>query len=122
MVIGFAYFYTSIVFNPVEIANNLKKTGAVIPGIRPGKTTQDYIASQIKYITLMGALFLFVIAEIPTLLSKIFNLGSLSFGGTSIIIVVGVITELTKIIFAEKAIKGYKTSKKSVLFGVPTKL
>jgi preprotein translocase subunit SecY len=117
LIVFFAYFYTSIIFNPVEVANNLKKSGAVIPGIRPGKATQDYIAKQIKYITFIGALFLFLIAEIPTLLAAIFHLQSLSFGGTSIIIVVGVITELTKIILSEKVLKEYKTSK-NVLFGI----
>ena len=93
MIIGFSYFYTSMILNPLEIANNFKKSGGVIPGVRPGKPTSDYIASQLKWVIGIGAVALCIIALVPTVLSGIFGLSRLSFAGSSIIITVGVLME-----------------------------
>lgn len=92
LVLMFAYFYTSITFNPMEVANNLKKSGASIPGIRPGKPTQEYLEKVLKYIIFIGAVGLVIIALIPIFFSGVFN-ANVSFGGTSLIIIVGVILE-----------------------------
>lgn len=92
LVLMFAYFYTSITFNPMEVANNLKKSGASIPGIRPGKPTQEYLEKVLKYIIFIGAVGLVVIAIIPIFFSGVFG-ANVSFGGTSLIIIVGVILE-----------------------------
>lgn len=95
LLIAFAYFYTAITFNPVEVANNLKKQGGFIPGIRPGRPTQDYLTTVLNYIILIGAAGLTVIALIPIIFTGLAN-ASIGFGGTSIIIVVGVILEIVK--------------------------
>ncbi len=95
LLIFFAYFYTAITFNPVEVANNLKKQGGFIPGIRPGRPTIDYLTSVLNYVILMGAVGLTIVALIPIVFTGIFN-ASIGFGGTSIIIVVGVILEILK--------------------------
>lgn len=92
LVLMFAYFYTSITFNPMEVANNLKKSGASIPGIRPGKPTQEYLEKVLKYIIFIGAVGLVIIALIPIFFSGVFG-ANVSFGGTSLIIIVGVILE-----------------------------
>ena len=115
LVIAFAYFYTNISFNPIEIANNLKKSNGLIPGIRPGKPTVDYLTKQMKYMTFVGAVFLFIIAEVPTFLSLAFGLNNLSFGGTSIIIVVGVIIETMNLIKANRMSKSYTKPKQSLI-------
>lgn len=95
-IIVFAYFYTSITFNPLEIANNIKKQGGFIPGIRPGKPTSDYLNKILNYIVLIGAIGLTIVAVIPIVLSGIFNITRISFIGTSLIIIVGVIQETLK--------------------------
>jgi preprotein translocase subunit SecY len=98
LIIAFGYFYIAISFNPIEIANNLKKTGGFVRGIRPGKPTSDYIQKITNRITLLGSLFLAIVAIVP-LLVNIFLTGSLgivAFGGTSLLIVVGVALETTK--------------------------
>lgn len=95
LVFMFAYFYTSITFNPMEVANNLKKSGASIPGIRPGKPTQEYLEKVLKYVVFIGAVGLVIIAIIPIFFNGVFN-ASVSFGGTSLIIIVGVILETIK--------------------------
>lgn len=92
LVLMFAYFYTSITFNPMEVSNNLKKSGASIPGIRPGKPTQEYLEKVLKYIIFIGAVGLVIIAIIPIFFSGVFG-ANVSFGGTSLIIIVGVILE-----------------------------
>ena len=92
LVLMIAYFYTSITFNPMEVANNLKKSGASVPGIRPGKPTQEYLEKVLKYIIFIGAVGLVIIALIPIFFSGVFN-AQVSFGGTSLIIIVGVIIE-----------------------------
>ncbi|MCQ2423376.1 MAG: preprotein translocase subunit SecY [Clostridia bacterium] len=110
LIILFAFFYIQISFNPVEVANNLKKNGGFIPGIRPGKPTSDYITKILYRITLIGALCLAVIAVVP-LLINVCSGGSMSgiaFGGTSIIIVVGVILETVREIEAQMTMRHYK--------------
>lgn len=107
MIIIFAYFYTSITFNPLEIANNLRRQSGVIPGINPGKPTSDYLNRVLNYIILIGAIFLMVIALIPIICSGLFN-ANVSFGGTSIIIIVGVVLETLKQIESMMAKRYYK--------------
>lgn len=115
MVIGFAYFYSQIAFNPLEISTNLKKQGAFIPGVRPGKPTADYLTAQMKYMTFWGAVFLFLLTQIPTVICHFSHIGSLSFGGTSIIIIVGVCQETAMVIKAETIGSSYKVRSKSFL-------
>lgn len=93
LIIGFSYFYTDMILNPVEIANNFKKTGATIPGVRPGQPTVEYMKTQIHATVGLGALACCLIALVPCVLSGVFGLSRLSFAGTSILITVGVILE-----------------------------
>lgn len=105
--IFFAYFYTSITFNPLEIANNMKKSGGFIPGIRPGKPTSDYLNKILNYIVFIGAVGLAFVAFIPIFFNGVFN-ADVSFGGTSIIIIVGVIIETLKQIESQMRVRYYK--------------
>ena len=107
LIIAFAYFYTSITFNPLEVANNMKKAGGFIPGIRPGKPTSDYIKKILNYIIFIGAAGLTVVAVLPIFFSGIFN-ANVSFGGTSIIIIVGVVIETIKQIESQMLVRYYK--------------
>lgn len=107
LVIFFAYFYTSITFNPIEVANNMKKQGGFIPGIRPGKPTTDYLNKILNYVIFIGAVGLIVVAVIPIFFSGVFG-ASVSFGGTSLIIVVGVILETLKQIESQMIVRNYK--------------
>ena len=107
LVIMFAYFYTSITFNPMEVANNLKKSGASIPGIRPGKPTQEYLERVLKYIIFIGAVGLVIVALIPIFFSGVFG-ANVSFGGTSLIIIVGVILETMKQIDSKMLERNYE--------------
>ena len=107
LIIAFAYFYTSITFNPLEIANNMKKQGGFIPGIRPGKPTSDYLNKILSYIVLIGAVGLSIIAFMPIFFSGVFK-ANVSFGGTSIIIIVGVIIETIKQIESQMLVRYYK--------------
>ena len=107
LVILFAYFYTSITFNPLEISNNMKKQGGFIPGIRPGKPTVDYLNKILKYIIFIGAAGLTIVAVVPFFFNGVFG-ASVSFGGTSIIIVVGVVLETIKQIESQMAVRYYK--------------
>lgn len=107
LVIAFAYFYTSITFNPLEIANNMKRQGGFIPGIRPGKPTSDYLTKILNYIVLIGAVGLMIVAIIPIFFNGVFS-ASVSFGGTSIIIIVGVIIETLKQIESQMLVRYYK--------------
>ena len=102
----FAYFYTSITFNPMEIANNMKKQGGFIPGIRPGKPTTDYLQSILGYIIFIGAVGLCIIALIPIFFNGYFG-ANVSFGGTSIIIVCGVVLETIKQIESQMLVRHY---------------
>ncbi len=107
LIIGFAYFYTTIQFNPVEMANNLRKNGGSIPGIRPGKSTSDFISKILSRITLMGALFLSVIAVLPILISNIGQI-NISLGGTSVLIVVGVALDTVQNLESQMMMRHYK--------------
>ena len=105
--IFFAYFYTSITFNPLEIADNMKKQGGFIPGIRPGRPTSDYLTKLLNYIIFIGAVGLVIIAIIPFFFNGVFS-ASVSFGGTSIIIIVGVILETVTQIESMMVVRNYK--------------
>ena len=107
LVIAFAYFYTSITFNPLEIADNMKKQGGFIPGIRPGKPTSEYLTKILNYIIFIGAVGLVIVAIIPIFFEGAFNV-SISFGGTSLIIIVGVIIETLKQIESRMLVRNYK--------------
>ena len=103
----FAYFYTSITFNPLEVADNIKKQGGFIPGIRPGKPTSDYLEKLLTYIIFIGAVGLIIVAVIPFFFNGIFK-AQVSFGGTSLIIVVGVVLETVKQIESQLLVRDYK--------------
>lgn len=107
LIIFFAYFYTSITFNPIEVANNMKKQGGFIPGIRPGKPTTDYLTKVLNHIILIGAIGLTIVSIIPIFFSGAFG-AQVSFGGTSIIIIVGVIIETIKQIESQLLVRHYK--------------
>lgn len=107
LIIAFAYFYTSITFNPLEIANNMKKQGGFIPGIRPGKPTSDYLSKILSYVVFIGAAGLVIIAVVPIFFSGVFK-ASVSFGGTSLIIIVGVVIETLKQIESQMLVRYYK--------------
>nr|WP_241426884.1 preprotein translocase subunit SecY [Dysosmobacter acutus] len=108
MIIGFSYFYATIQFNPVEISNNLKKQGGFIPGFRPGKPTTDFISKVLSKITLFGAIYLGIVAICPLIVGKIMGNFSLSIGGTSVIIVVGVALETVKALESQMLMRQYK--------------
>ncbi len=108
MIIGFSYFYSSIQFNPVEIANNLKKQGGFIPGFRPGKPTVDFIRKVLNKITLFGAIYLGIVAICPLILGRLVGNNSLAIGGTSVIIVVGVALETVKALESQMLMRQYK--------------
>ena len=107
LLIFFAYFYTSITFNPIEIAENIKKQGGFVPGIRPGKPTSDYLAGILNYIIFIGACGLTIIGVLPIFFNGVFG-ASVSFGGTSLIIVVSVILETIKQIESQMLVRNYK--------------
>ena len=111
LIIFFAYFYATIQFNPVEVANNLKKNGGYIPGFRPGKPTSEFIKKVLNKITLFGAIYLGIIAVVPILISHFSttaDLSGISLGGTSIIIVVGVALETVRALEAQLLMRNYK--------------
>ncbi len=108
MIIGFSYFYSTIQFNPVEISNNLKKNGGFIPGFRPGKPTADFIKKVLNKVTLFGAIYLGIVAILPLLIGKIVGNPSLSIGGTSVIIVVGVALETVQALESQMLMRQYK--------------
>ena len=107
MIIGFAYFYATIQFNPVEMANNLRKNGGAVPGIRPGKPTSDFISKILSRITLMGALFLSVIAILPIIIGNVGNI-NISLGGTSVLIMVGVALDTVNNLESQMMMRHYK--------------
>ena len=108
LIIVFAYFYTSITFNPLEVANNMKKSGGFIPGIRPGKPTSDYLDGILEYIILIGACGLIIVCLVPIIVSGLFSVSRLSFGGTSLIIIVGVVLETIKAVESQMLVRNYK--------------
>lgn len=107
LIVFFAYFYTSITFNPLMIADNMKKQGGFIPGIRPGKSTSDYLNKVLNYIVFIGAIGLTVIAVLPYIFSGVFG-ASVSFGGTSLIIIVSVVLETMKQVESQMLVRNYK--------------
>ena len=107
LIIGFAYFYTSITFNPLEIADNLKRQGGSIPGIRSGKPTSDYLQAVLNHIIFIGAIGLSIVAIIPLVFNGLFG-ANVSFGGTSIIIIVGVVIETLKQVESQMLVRNYK--------------
>lgn len=108
LIIMFAYFYTSIQYNPIEMSNNLRQNNGTIPGIRPGKPTSDFIAKILSRITLIGALFLAVIAIVPIIYGNLTGMSAMSLGGTSIIIVVGVCLDTVKQMESQMMMRHYK--------------
>lgn len=107
LTVFFAYFYTSITFNPLEIANNMKKNGGFIPGIRPGKPTSDYLTKILNYIIFIGAVGLIIVQIIPYFFNGVFG-AQVSFGGTSLIIIIGVVLETLKQIESQLLVRNYK--------------
>ena len=108
LILGFSYFYATIQFNPIEVANNLKKNGGFIPGFRPGKPTADFITKVLSKITLFGAIYLSVVAILPIITGNIIGVSTLAIGGTSVIIVVGVALETVKALEAQMLMRHYK--------------
>ncbi len=107
LVIFFAYFYTSITFNPLEIAENMKKQGGFVPGIRPGKPTSDYLNKVLTYIIFIGAVGLTIVCTVPYFFNGVFG-ASVSFSGTSLIIIVSVVLETMKQIESQMLVRNYK--------------
>lgn len=107
MIIFFAYFYTSITFNPIEVADNIKKQGGFVPGIRPGKPTQEYLNKILNYLIFLGAVGLLIVVTVPIFFNGVFG-AYVSFGGTSIIIIVGVVLETLKQIESQMLVRNYK--------------
>ena len=107
LIVVFAYFYTSITFNPLEVANNIKKQGGFIPGVRPGKPTSDYLNNILNYIVFIGACGLIVIQIVPILFNGWVG-ASVSFGGTSLIIIVSVVLETMKQVESQMLVRNYK--------------
>ena len=108
LIFAFAYFYSTIQFNPIEVANNMKKNGGFIPGFRPGKPTSDFIAKVLNKITMMGAIFLAIIAALPQIMSNLPSLGGLAIGGTTTLIMVSVSLETVRAIEGELMMRHYK--------------
>ena len=108
LIVLFAYFYTSITFNPMEVANNMKKSGGFVPGIRPGKPTSDYLNNILNNIVFIGAIGLVIVCIIPIIASGLFSVGNLSFGGTSLIIIAGVVLETIKAVESMMLVRNYK--------------
>ena len=109
LILAFAYFYASIQFNPIEIANNLKKNGGFIPGFRPGKPTSDFITKALGKVTFVGAVFLGIVALVPLIVGEIStNLSNVALGGTSVIIVVGVALDTVKQMEAQMLMRHHK--------------
>jgi len=103
----FTYFYTAITFNPMEVANNMKANGGFIPGIRPGRSTVEYLNRVMTRITFVGAVFLAVIATLPTLIQQFTEL-QIGFGGTSLLIVVGVALDTMKQLESQMIMRNYQ--------------
>jgi preprotein translocase subunit SecY len=107
LVVGFTYFYTSVVFNPTKISDELKKNGGFVPGVRPGLPTAQYLEGVLNKITLVGAVFLGLVAVMPAVAQSMFKVSTLSLGGTGILIVVSVVLETTKSLQSQLSIRSY---------------
>ncbi|MEE0868733.1 MAG: preprotein translocase subunit SecY, partial [Ruminococcus sp.] len=108
LIIFFTYFYSTIQFNPIEMSNNIKKSGGYIPGIRPGKPTSDYLSKVTSRLNLIGAFFLGVVAVLPIVVGAVINNQSLQIGGTSLLIMVGVALETVKQMESQMMMRHYK--------------
>lgn len=108
LIVFFAYFYVTIQYNPVEMANNLRKNSGVVPGIRPGKPTADFIGKIISRIVLIGAIFLGIMAVLPVFVGTVFKIPGISLGGTSVLILVGVALDTVKAIESQMMMRFYK--------------
>ncbi|NMA08334.1 MAG: preprotein translocase subunit SecY, partial [Clostridiales bacterium] len=108
LIIGFGYFYSIIQFNPVEVANNLKKNGGFVMGYRPGKPTSDFLARILSKITFIGSIFLIIIALLPVVLGIVTNIRGINIGGTSLLIAVGVALEIYQQMEAQMMMRHYK--------------
>ena len=108
LIVGFGYFYSLIQFNPVEVANNLKKNGGFVMGYRPGKPTSDYLARILSKITFIGSVFLIIIALLPVILGIVTDINGITIGGTSLLIVVGVALEIYQQLEAQIMMRHYK--------------
>ncbi len=108
LIVAFSYFYTSIQFNPIEVANNLKKNGGFIPGFRPGRPTAEFLAKVLNRLTMFGALYLGIIAILPIITGNLTGYTAMAIGGTSVIIVVGVALETVKMLEAQMMMRHYK--------------
>ena len=108
LVVAFTYFYTAIVFNPDEISENVQKQGGFIPGLRPGRQTADFLYKVLNRITLVGALFLGIIAVLPNIMQALTNTQTLALGGTSLLIVVSVVIEVMKQVKAQMVMRDYE--------------
>jgi preprotein translocase subunit SecY len=109
LIVGFTYFYTAVVFNPEKIADDLKKYGGFIPGVRPGESTAIYLNGVLNRITFAGALFLGAIAVLPSILQGVFHMSTLTMGGTGILIVVSVVLETTKSLQSQLLVRNYES-------------
>ena len=107
LVFAFTYFYTAVTFDPHMISTNLQKSGAFIPGVRPGDPTAEYVTKVLTRLTLVGALFLGLIAVLPLIMRGITNIQSLAIGGTALLIVVSVVIDLIKKIEAQISVREY---------------
>jgi preprotein translocase subunit SecY len=103
----FTYFYTAVTFDPDQLSTNLQKNGAFVPGIRPGTATRDYIAKILNRITLMGAVFLGLIAVLPLIVRAVTGITSFAIGGTALLIVVSVVLDLIKKVEAQLSMREY---------------
>ena len=108
LIIAFSYFYATIQFNPVEVANNLKKNGGFVPGFRPGRPTAEFLSKVLSRLTFFGAIYLGIVAILPIIVENVTSITNLSIGGTSVIIVVGVALETVKMIEAQMLMRHYK--------------
>ena len=108
MIIAFSYFYATIQFNPVEVANNLKKNGGFIPGFRPGRPTAEFLSKVLSRLTFFGAIYLGIVAILPIIAENISGIVNISIGGTSVIIVVGVALETVQALESQMLMRQYK--------------
>ena len=107
LIIAFTYFYTGVTFNPKDVADNMKANGGFIPGIRPGKATEDYLQKVMSRITIVGAIFLAIISTMPTIISVLTSL-NIQFGGTSLLIAVGVALETVRALDNQMLMRNYQ--------------
>ena len=107
LIIAFTYFYAGVTFNPKDVADNMKANGGFIPGIRPGKATEDYLQKVMSRITIVGAIFLAIIATMPTIISVLTSL-NIQFGGTSLLIAVGVALETVRALDNQMLMRNYQ--------------